>query len=53
MNNSLPTVAEVITGLSTSVASTVISTITTSVVVILPALAVLWAIRYVLGKVGF
>ena len=53
MNPSIPTVTEVITGLATSVANTVISTITTSVVVILPALAVLWAIRYVLGKLGF
>lgn len=53
MNNTIPTVTDVISGLATQVGNTVINTITTSVVVILPALAVLWAIRYVLGKLGF
>lgn len=53
MENSIPTVTQVITGLATDVANTVIQTITTSIVVILPALAVLWAIRYVLAKLGF
>jgi hypothetical protein len=53
MTPTIPSVTEVITSLSASVANTVISTLTTSIVVILPALAVLWAIRYVLAKVGF
>jgi hypothetical protein len=55
MNNvtTIPQVNEVITSLAANVGNTVISTITTSIGVILPALAVLWAIRYVLGKLGF
>jgi hypothetical protein len=51
--NTIPEVGQVIQSLATDVANTVISTLTTSIGVILPALAVLWAIRYVLAKIGF
>jgi hypothetical protein len=53
MSQDFPTVGEVIGSLAEQVSTTVIATITDSVVIILPALAVLWAIRYVLAKVGF
>lgn len=53
MNNTFPTVGTTVADLAQAIGGTVIGTITESIVVILPILAVLWAIRFVLKKVGF
>lgn len=53
MTNTIPSVSSVATDVANGAGSALIGAITTSLPLVFPVLAVLFAVRFVLSKIGF